>query len=95
VSPEAQKAARDELAADLEALRRHNVKYFTQNEKGGFTVEFFPPTPPEMKEPQRKATEDDTCHCGHHLGRDHMNGFCIHGCLNCNPEEQKEQKPKT
>jgi hypothetical protein len=84
----------DQLESALAMLRKQGVKSYTDVAGGGFTVEFFPAEPPAMRESAKSAAEDDTCACGHHLGRDHMNGFCIHGCLNCNPEEQQEAKPK-
>jgi hypothetical protein len=82
----------EQLEDALAMLRRQSVKSYTDVAGGGFTVEFFPPEPAEMKAPTKKPVEDDTCPCGHHIGRDHMNGFCIHGCSTCNPEEQTKPK---
>jgi hypothetical protein len=82
-----QAAARAELVADIEALRRTGVKVF----KGqGIDVEFFPaeqkPQPAPAKQP-----DPELCACGHPEGRSHMNGLCVEGCTEeqCKPKAVK------
>ena len=83
-----QAAARAELEADLEALRRHGVKSFSQTATG-FDVEFFPPEPKPLPDrPKKPNNEPDVCACGH-AEFEHMHGFCIHECgaEKCDPKK--------
>ncbi len=83
-----QAAARAELEADLEALRRHGVKRFAQT-PSGFDVEFFAPVPVEMPKSDTKVQDPDICKCGHPQHA-HMNGYCVEGCdaTVCEPEKK-------
>lgn len=88
----AQAAARAELEADLVALRRHGVKFFTQHgDTGGFTVEFWPAAAEKMPELDKNAAKNDpdVCKCGHPQHA-HMNGYCVEGCAPtvCEPEKK-------
>ncbi len=85
----AQAAARAELEADLEALRRHGVKSFGQT-PSGFTVEFWPTEAPDViREGDSKLAGPDLCRCGH-PEHAHVNGYCVEGCNveACSPAEK-------
>lgn len=86
VDAAAQKAARDELEADLKMLRRSGVRTFKGS---GIDVEFFPEAGPVVAEKAAQPENDDMCACGHHAALEHVNGFCIHHCENCNTEKPK------
>ena len=87
MTPAEQAANREELVADLAALKRLGVAKF----KGaGIDVEFFPPEPQRGPEEQTKPVDEDICACGHHKVVQHTNGMCVEGCdaEQCNPEKK-------
>jgi hypothetical protein len=78
-------AAREELAADIAALKSLGIKSFKGS---GIEVEFFPLEP--VAEKVAKQVDVEMCACGHHKHIAHTNGMCVEGCTEeqCNPKEK-------
>lgn len=79
-------ADREELAADLSALKRLGVQSFKGS---GIDVVFFAAVAAEEK--AKKPVDEDICACGHHKGIAHTNGICVEGCASeqCDPKATK------